>query len=314
MAIVTSDFLSALFTSYSVVWEQAFLAAQNQQNFERYCTTVPSTTDTESYNWLGNVPAMKQWTDTRDIQGMSAYNYSLKNLHYEVTIGVDRDTLEDDKYNLIQPRIQQLGLEAARFPANQAITALVDGGSTGNNSYDGVTYFSASHVEDGSGLQSNTNTGSGVSLANIRTDLLAARTKMRRMKDNKGRPMNIIPDLVIIPPDLQDVFEQLITTNLVAGAGVAGTLVGQVAMSNNLMGAVDIYVNAYLTDTSDWFLMATKYPMKPLIYQLRKAPEFNAVTDPNDFVVFNQRQFYYGVDSRFAVGYGMWQTCQRVTN
>lgn len=306
MAIVTSDFLAALFTNYSVVWEDSFLAAQASENYDRFATVVPSSTDTESYNWLGNVPKMKQWLDTRNLQGMGAYTYSLKNLHYEVTIEVDRDTIEDDKYNLIQPRISQLGMEAARFPGEQAMSVLVAGGTSGNNAYDGVTYFSASHTEDASGTQSNTQAGSGVTLAAVRTDFLAARVAMRRLKDNKARPMGLAPDLVVIPPDLQDVFEQLINTNLIAN--------NSVAMSNNLMGAADIMVSNYLTDTSDWFLMATQYPMKGLLHQVRKQPEFVSMNDPANPYVFMQRKFAFGVDSRFAIGYGLWQMTFRTTN
>lgn len=56
-----------------------------------------------------------------------------------------------------------------------------------------------------------------------------------------------------------------------------------------------------------WFLLCTKRPIKPIIFQSRKTPEFvsrDKVTDDN---VFNERVFNYGVDARYNVGYGFWQ-------
>ena len=305
MAVVNSDFLGALFTNFRVIWEDAFLAAQNQLNYERYATVVPSDTDTETYAWLGTVPKMAEWTDNRKLSGLAQNTYSLRNRHYQAAIEVDRDTLEDDKYNLIRPRIQQLGQEAARFPAELVVTALVAGGTTAG--YDSSNFFSATHTEEGLAVQSNTNTGTGTTLAAIRADLIAARSKMRRITDGQGRPMNLAPDLVIIPPDLQDVFEQLINTNLIALSSGA-------QQTNILLNAVDIYVDSYLTDVNDWFLLSTRNVIKPLIFQMRKAPEFVAVDNPSDSQVFSNRLFRYGVDARYNAGYGLWQMAQRIVN
>jgi phage major head subunit gpT-like protein len=58
-----------------------------------------------------------------------------------------------------------------------------------------------------------------------------------------------------------------------------------------------------------WFLMCTTRPIKPLLFQSRKRPEFvskDKVTDDN---VFNERMFQYGIDARYNVGYGFWQMC-----
>lgn len=303
--LVNGDTLAALFTNFRTLWEDAFLAASSINPYARYCTEVPSTTDTESYNWLGTVPKMSEWIDNRKLTGLAAYTYSIKNKHYEASLEVDRDSIEDDKYNLYRPRIQQLGQEAARFPTELAINALVAGGS--NACYDGANFFSTTHSEEATGNQINTNTGTGVTLATVRADFLTARTRMGKLVDGRGRPMNLKPDLVMIPLDLQDVFEQLINTNLLA--------LNSVAQSNNLFGAADIWIEGQLTsDVNDWYMMNTKQPVKPLIFQNRKSAEFVGVDNPSDSDVFNTRTFKYGVDARYNVGYGLWQMCQRVTN
>lgn len=311
MAVVTPDFLQALFTSYRIIWEEAFLAATSATDYQRYCTVIPSTTDTESYNWLGTVPVMSEWLDERRLQGLGSFNFSIKNRHWEASIEVDRNTIEDDRYNLIKPRIAQLGMEAARYPAYLAMQVLSAGSATA--CYDSANFFATTHTEEGLANQSNIQTGTGTTLAAVRADFIGARTLMRRIKDGKGRPMNIQPDLVVVPPDLQDVFEQLLHTNMIAlGSGTQ--------QSNVLMGAADIMVDANLTDTNpaghadDWYLLSTKNIIKPLIFQNRKPPEFVSVIDPADSKVFNTRKFMFGIDARFNVGCGLWQLATQVQN
>lgn len=56
-----------------------------------------------------------------------------------------------------------------------------------------------------------------------------------------------------------------------------------------------------------WFLMDLSRAIKPVIYQERKKPQFVAKTAPTDDNVFNAKEFVYGVDSRAAAGFGLWQ-------
>lgn len=56
-----------------------------------------------------------------------------------------------------------------------------------------------------------------------------------------------------------------------------------------------------------WFLMDLSWPIKPLLLQVRKEPEFVAMDKPTDDNVFKRKQFLYGVDDRKNVGFGLWQ-------
>lgn len=58
-----------------------------------------------------------------------------------------------------------------------------------------------------------------------------------------------------------------------------------------------------------WFLMDLRRPIKPIILQMRKRPEFVALDNPNDQEVFMRKKFLYGVDDRKNVGFGLWQLC-----
>lgn len=56
-----------------------------------------------------------------------------------------------------------------------------------------------------------------------------------------------------------------------------------------------------------WFLFDLSRPIKPLILQTRKSPQFVAMDRPDDEQAFMRKKFRYGVDDRKNVGFGLWQ-------
>lgn len=53
-----------------------------------------------------------------------------------------------------------------------------------------------------------------------------------------------------------------------------------------------------------WYLMVTKRPLKPLIYQEREKIEFQVLTNLDSETVFRTDEFLYGTRGRCNVGYG----------
>src|SRR5579883_315638 len=319
MATVSSDFLAALFTRFDVQFEDQFLAATRVNDYKRLCTVMESKTLTESINWLGTVPVMREWVDTRVHQSIApSFTYSITNKHYEATIDVDRDSVEDDTYNLIMPRVAQLGLEAGRYPWVLAVNALLNNGTC----YDGQPFFSAAHQEQNSGVQSNLVSGTGTTITALQADIGTALAQGRRLRDNQGRPMYLYQvgqpgsDLVVFaPPELEEQFRLILNNQFlvvsVSGAGAAGNVFG--TQENPLKGFADLVIDPYLTDTDDWYLLDLgSIAVKPLIYLDRKPPETVARTKVDDPRVFDERMFSWGVDFRGNVGYGWWQTAIRI--
>lgn len=56
-----------------------------------------------------------------------------------------------------------------------------------------------------------------------------------------------------------------------------------------------------------WYLFDTSRAIKPIIFQNRRAPEFVAITRPDDESVFMTKKFMYGSDRRDNAGFGLWQ-------
>lgn len=58
-----------------------------------------------------------------------------------------------------------------------------------------------------------------------------------------------------------------------------------------------------------FYLVDTNQPLKPFILQERQDFRFTAQDDPSDENVFMRKELRYGIDGRFAFGYGFWQQC-----
>jgi phage major head subunit gpT-like protein len=56
-----------------------------------------------------------------------------------------------------------------------------------------------------------------------------------------------------------------------------------------------------------WFLFDDSRALKPIIFQEREKPNFVAKDNPDDENVFRRKEFLYGVDARYNVGFGFWQ-------
>jgi phage major head subunit gpT-like protein len=70
-----------------------------------------------------------------------------------------------------------------------------------------------------------------------------------------------------------------------------------ISVSNMQDGALD-----------PWFLLDTSRPIKPFIYQERRALNQLVAKDrPEDDNVFRRKEFVYGTDGRCNVGFGLWQ-------
>lgn len=310
MPVVTSDLLAALYTNFRTLWEGQFLAAQNGDKLrQKLAMEVPSTTLIETYSWFGTVPQMREWIGERQLSGLVPVNYSITNKDWESTIEVERNAIEDDQLGQVMPRIQQLATEAVRSQ-EQLVLDVLRAGLTGL-AYDGQFFFDTDHVTPGATFQtaqSNKLTGTGVTLAALVVDFGVALAAMRNFKDDQGRPMNLKPTMMVVPPALEGVARQLLTSETIPTAAVGNA-------ANPWRNNVDLEVNGYLTDANDWYLLATDQPVKPIVFQMRRAVQFNALDNPNNNeAAFMRKRYLYGVDGRWNAGYGMWQLAVITTN
>lgn len=72
-------------------------------------------------------------------------------------------------------------------------------------------------------------------------------------------------------------------------------------------GATQLVANTDGGAGVPWFLFCTDRALKPVIFQMRQEPVFTARDKLTDDNVFNLREYVYGVDGRYNVGFGFWQ-------
>ncbi len=302
MAIITQQFLAAVMTNFSAIFNNIFMAGQT--GVPSLCLETESTTEMESYNWLGSHPRMREWTDERKPAGTTTNNFVIRARDWEASIEVDRDAFLFDKLNLIKPRVAGLGHEAQRHPRELAMS-LLPGGFT-SKAWDGVNFF-GDHSKGGK-VWLNNNLGavalSADAFGTARATLLAA-------KDDRGRPLD--PELtaqntfLVVGPQLDQTARTLLNSEFYVGALQGGTAQGGGAgtlASNIWKGAATLMTTAYITDHS-WFLVwVGDADARPLIFQWHKKPEMTQLTNPNTSeATWMRKKYYYGADSIYNVGY-----------
>jgi phage major head subunit gpT-like protein len=154
-------------TANMAILARAFNASFNKglgtvkPTYSRIATTVPSSTKTNDYPWLGKIPGLIEWIGDRQINNLAKHGYSITNKPFESTIAVDRDELEDDTYGVYSPMMETLGTNAAIHPDKLIYALLAAGFAT--PCYDGQYFFDTDHsVLDASGApQSVSNMQSG---------------------------------------------------------------------------------------------------------------------------------------------------------
>ena len=256
----------------------------------------------EDYGWLGQSPSMSEWIDERKIKSLNDFEYSIPNKPYEATIGVDRDSWDDDRMGAVKTRVQELARKARVHPRKLFFDALEAG--TVALCYDGQPLFSNSHEEGDSGVQDNLLVGTGTTLAQLKADVEAAEAVMLSFKDDTGEPYNEgeVQIGIICHPGLKARFEELNTSKQISSS------------DNSMKGKIkQLTYSSRLTDANDWYIADVSNGLKPFIKQLRKAVEFEEL-GKGTTGHFMSKKMYFGVDYRVGFGYGLWQKICKIVN
>lgn len=158
--VITAALLAAAFRGFKTTYQAAF--ASSQTMYTSVATVVTSTSREETYPWLGDMPKMREWIGDRRIKQLTAKGYSIVNRKFEMTIGVERDDIEDDKLGLYTPRFQMMGQSAAQHP-DEITFELINSGFAAT-CYDGQNFFDTDHPVGPQGQEasvSNMQAGAG---------------------------------------------------------------------------------------------------------------------------------------------------------
>mgnify|MGYP002588972752 FL=1 len=285
--IINQSNLHGLTTGFSAAFNKAL--SEVSPDYKDIATVTSSSTATNNYAWLGQIPGMKEWIGDREVQHISEYGYTIKNKSFERTIGINRDAIEDDQYGIYTPMFSMMGQEAGEH-YNDLVFEMLTKGFT-EKCYDEKTFFATDHV-------SGEKTFSNASTAALSTEsFLAARQAMMSITGDKNKPLKLVPDLLVVSPKNEMVAKKILEASLIDGTTNITQNLAKIKVATELSG-----------DNEDaWFLLCTKKFLKPIILQIRKKIKFDMLTKDTDPNVFLQKEYLYGCDSRDNAGFGFWQ-------
>lgn len=315
--LITPANLELFFTGLKNIFWQNYNAAP--VFYDKVATEIPSSTEQQAYGWIGMVESMREWVGPRKVNTPAPQNYILKNQLFEQTNSIDRFKLEDDSFGIYNPIVEFMALQAKKLPDYQLVDLLLNtGAQTGSKQIglDGLTHWNTAHPVDlydsSKGTYSNDFTGGGMSVGGItvggalnNVSYATVRQEMMSRKGENNKALGIMPNILMVPPQLDVVARTILHAQFIAPqtlAGSPGTNVG--ATENMLQGTADLITVAELGSVgTTWYLFDTTKPIKPFIWQLRQAPEFVYRITPQDPVVFDTHAYVYGTSARGAIGY-----------
>ena len=239
---------------------------------------------------MGNWKAYKGSIEYDDVE--QGYKTTLTHEEFVQGFKIERRLVEDDQYGLFVDRPRELGMSAMR-------TRETHGASVFNNAFsatyaggDGVALCSNSHPQSPSNAAVQDNNGT---LACSYANAMVTRRLMREWTDDRGNLIPVSPDLVLIPPGLEETMLEAVQT-----PNVPNTMDYR---KNLLAGFIrQIVVWDYLTDANAWFLIDSMR-MKQALKWLDRVPLEFALDPTSNFRLESRWRGYM----RYSYGFKDWR-------
>lgn len=316
--LINSDNLRALYQNFNTNYIRGF--TQRPVLFRDVAMEVPSSTTEEIHHWLAQLPQLARMLGPRTIRQIAIHDYRLSNEPFGLDAEIPVDLVEDDQYNTLAQVPEQFGLASAQFPDDFMFAKLEDG--TDDACWDGEAFFSGSHPNDfdraSAGTYRNyydgTVAGGGVAYPLTQANVQFGLATQAAYVGESGRPLGlgVAKRYLVVPPALELTADEIckgpaiqkIVENQAGTDNVAAS-----APSNMLQNKLTPLVIDRLTDDEAWYIVAVMGNLKPLIYQNRKAPQYQMITDPQHPRVYQDRKIDHFVRARAGFGFSLPQLC-----
>jgi len=295
--LITQPNLDALRVDFEMRFGAAYGATETW--WQEFGTEIPSGAKQNVYGWVAQRTLMREWVGPRVAVNLTEHDYTLSNKPYEATIELDRDEIEDDNLGLFTTvTIPQLAQAAKKHPDQLIKTMLQSASFAGPLAFDGLSFFNAAHPTFfGGSTYSNVFAATALTADNFNTVWAA----MASYVGEDGEPLGVMPNLLIVPPQLKRTALEIMNASITAK--VFGANTAAAAIDNVLKGWAEVLViPEFANAPTRWYVADVSKPIKPVIVQNRRADQFVTRDMPTDPKVFDQRKFTYGVDSRRNVG------------
>ncbi len=287
--LINKQALDTLHMGYNISFSKAYDESNIQ--YDKVAMIVPSNTKEMTYAWLGQMPRMREWIGSREIQVFMANSYTIQNKTFELTVKIPVNDIADDQYGIYTPVFSEMGLSAKTHPDELIFNLLQNGFEF--KSYDGVPFFNNRHPlgDDKNIFQSN--------MGNKKLSAESyqeARNQMMNIKGDYKKSLKIMPDLLVVSPNNEAVAREILFADLISGS------------TNVNKNTCELLVVPELAESPDqWYLLCTKRYIKPLLFQEREKAKLICKNKEMDDNVFYDDEVIYGIKARYNVGFGLWQ-------
>lgn len=241
------------------------------------------------------VGGMGDWKEYKGIVEYDDLEQGFKTTytHVEFAKGfaVERKLVDDDLYNQINQLPRGLAISAMRKREKDAASVFNNAFSASYLGGDSVA-LCGSHPYSPSNASTQSNAGS---TALSYDAIIATRKLMRAYEDDRGELVNIMPDTLIVPPELENTaWEILESVNKPDTANNNGNYVRSTG--------INLVVWDYLTDANNWFLADSMLARMYLNWFDRVPLEF-AMDPTSDFNLISKWRGYM----RYSYGWSDWR-------
>lgn len=262
---------------------------------------VTAAAKTISFPSHASTRKLRRWEGERKVVNGKAYDYRVTAEKFELTMDIPVEEIEDDNIGAYNAMVMDMGEQTALWPDDLVFEALLAGQT--ELAYDGLAFFSDSHALKAGSTIDNLQTSTALTKSNL-AGLIEL---MLGWVGEDGRSLRVRPNLLVVPPALQEEALAIINSDILAQ--VFGSNTAAAGETNTMKGRLTVKVYPELgasaggSDTA-YYLMDTTRPIKPLVFVERAAPKMTFKNADDDDNVFWDDKVVFGVRARGAAGYG----------
>lgn len=298
MATQDAQKLNGINTVSQALMGEHFTGKEND-TYKLYTKELPMGSDGKffEYSFLSALPRVRKWTGDKQFKGTRANTHLIAIEDYESSTSLSK--LDWKRNPVARQGINDFFVSHRDFTNQVVVSKLLR--SNVDDCYDGQPLCSTAHpYGPGGSTQSNYSTGS---LNDVNYE--AASIQMRSIKDETGRSMNVVPDLLLIGTALRytagDILE---TQQRVRDSN--GAVTDNIFTKDGVRVAVDSEIDGNTNGLGDdasnhWFLIDTK--LSPMCQVVAEA--WTPSDNVNEFL--SQGPVYkFSIEGQMGIGYGLW--------
>lgn len=252
---------------------------------------------TETYLELGDIGSMEEFNGSvpfDDVQ--QGYKFQVTAKEMAKGMKIQRKFVRTDQLDIVKALPKMLGLAARRRMALDVFYGYNNAFNTALTTLDGLALCSSAHTSTNGGSTQG-NAGSTVFGA---VAVEATRLLMKKFLTNTDQRFEVVPDMLIVPPDLEEAAYELTASS------------GKVDTANNNknfhQGKWKVLVSDWLEDSNNWFMVDSDLLKQFAVWNDVDNIDFAQSEDFDGLAAKYRAYMFYGFgfrDWRFVYGHNV---------